>query len=127
MNDRAVTLPQVLLISHVDEFGSASLAELADESPASIPALSQMIDRLVQQGLLDRAEDPVDRRRKAIRITRQARGFLRKLQAARSADYELGLMSVSQGVRAQMVDVLERAVVEIEAGRQSNRRREVAP
>lgn len=31
MNDAAVTLPQVLLLSRVEKFGSASLAELADE------------------------------------------------------------------------------------------------
>jgi DNA-binding MarR family transcriptional regulator len=122
MNEAAVTLPQVLLISRVDGFGSASLAELADESSASIPALSQMIDRLVQQGLLDRAEDPVDRRRKAIRVTPQARALLRKLEAARSADFELGLMSVSLDVRAQMVAVLERAVFEIERERRRHQR-----
>ena len=122
MNDAAVTLPQVLLMSRAERFGSASLAELGDESSASIPALSQMVDRLVQQGWLDRAEDPVDRRRKAIRITARASAFLRKLEAARSADFDLGLRSVSEDLQAQLATALERAVIEIESARQRRRR-----
>ena len=45
----------------------------------SLAAASQMIDRLVQQGLLDRAVDPVDRRRKILATTTAAQSLLRKL------------------------------------------------
>src|SRR5579863_5603414 len=83
MNKAAVTLPQVLLISRVERLGSASLSDLVEGSSASAAALSQMIERLVQQGLLRRAEDPVDRRRKAIGATPRARALLRRLEAAR--------------------------------------------
>ena len=121
MNDAAVTLPQVLLLSRVEKFGSASLAELADESSASIPALSQMIDRLVRQGWLDRTEDPHDRRRKAIRVTPRAGDLLRNLATARSADFDLGLSLVSEELRAQLANALERAVVEIESARLASR------
>jgi hypothetical protein len=61
MNDAAVTLPQVLLMSRVERFGSASLSNLAEGSTTSLAALSQIIERLVQQGLLSRAEDAIDR------------------------------------------------------------------
>jgi DNA-binding MarR family transcriptional regulator len=122
MNDAAVTLPQVLLLSRAERLGSASLAELADESSASIPALSQMADRLVHQGWLDRAEDPVDRRRKAIRITARAGAFLRKLEAARSEDFDLGLRPVGPDVQAQLATALERAVSAIESAREDRRR-----
>ena len=122
MNDAGLTLQQVLLMSRVEEFGSASLAELADESPASLPALSQMVDRIVQKGWLDRSEDSIDRRRKAIRITPRAGVFLRRLEAARSADFELGLKPVSENLKAQLAAALERAAVEIESARQGKRR-----
>lgn len=117
MNDAAVTLPQVLLMSRVERFGSASLSDLAAGSATSLAALSQMIERLVQQGLLSRAEDATDRRRKAVRLTRRARGLLRKLKAARSADYELGLSSVSRELRLQLVNVIERVIGDIEDAR----------
>jgi DNA-binding MarR family transcriptional regulator len=123
MNNAAVTLPQVLLMSRVDRLGSASLSDLARGSNATVAAMSQMIERLVQQQWLYRAEDPVDRRRKAIAATPRARAFLRKLEAARSAEYELGLACVGPELRAQMAMLLTRAAAEIEHGRGDDRRR----
>jgi DNA-binding MarR family transcriptional regulator len=117
MNEASVTLPQVLLISRVERVGSASLSDLAEDSSASVAALSQMIERLVQQALLRRAEDPLDRRRKAIGATPRARALLRKLEAARSADYELGLVSLDPELRTRLAAMLERAVAHIERAR----------
>lgn len=119
MNDEAITLPQVLLMSRIERLGSASLSDLAEGSLTSTAALSQMIERLVRQGLLDRAEDAADRRRKAIRITPRAQALLRKLKAARSAEYELGLSPLSQGLREQLVALLERVAADIESARES--------
>ena len=121
MSDAAVTLPQVLLLHRVVEAGSASFSDLAADSNASAAAMSQMIDRLVQQGLLRRAEDPLDRRRKAIAATTRAHAFLRKLAAARSADYQLGLAPLSRELRAQLASALERAAGEIENAREQRR------
>jgi DNA-binding MarR family transcriptional regulator len=120
MNDAGVTLSQVLLISRVEFAGAASLAELAEQSPASTPALSQMVERLVQQDLLDRQEDPSDRRRKVIRATARAGVLMRKLEAARSADYELGLTPLSETARAELARALERAARELEAARRAD-------
>ena len=117
MNDAAVTLPQLLLLSCVEQLGSASLAAIRDASSSSAPALSQMIDRLVRQGWLDRAEDSADRRRKSIRVTPQGRDLLRNVEAARSADFASGLNAVSEELRAQLATLLERAVAEIESAR----------
>ncbi len=114
MNDAAVTLPQVLLLNHVERRGTASPSDLAGTVHVSLPAVSQMIDRLVQQGLLSRTEDPVDRRRKSLATTARARSVLRKLGAARSAEYELGLAPVSPGLLAQLTDLIERIVSELE-------------
>lgn len=122
MNEAAVTLPQVLLLSRVEQLGSASLAKLGAGASASIPALSQMVDRLVQQELLTRVEDPVDRRRKAIRLTARASALLGKIEAARSAEYERGLRLVSVALRAEMTAAIERAIVEIEAANEGERR-----
>jgi DNA-binding MarR family transcriptional regulator len=115
MNDAAITLPQVLLMSRVERFGSASLSDLGEGSSPSAAALSQMVERLVRQGLLARAEDASDRRRKAIRTTPRARALLRKFAAARSADYELGLSPLSQELRRQLVAVLESVIANVQS------------
>lgn len=117
MNDAAVTLPQVLLMSRIERFGSASLSDLAQGAGVSPAALSQMIDRLVRQGLLDRTEDAFDRRRKAIRLTPPAHEFLRKLEAARSAEYQLGLSLLDQELQEELAAVLERVIASIDDAR----------
>ncbi len=114
MNAAAVTLPQVLLLSQVERRGSASPSELAEAAHASLSAVSQMLDRLVQQGLLDRTDDPRDRRRKSLATTASARALLRKLGAARSAEYELGLASVPSVLLAQLTSAIDRVASEFE-------------
>jgi DNA-binding MarR family transcriptional regulator len=121
MNDANVTLPQVVLISRVERLGSASLSDLAEGAVVSPAAISQMIDRLVQQGLLHRAEDPIDRRRKAIGVTSRASALLRKLEAARSADYKQGLTPLAHDLRAQLAMTIDRAVAEIENAQAGDR------
>jgi DNA-binding MarR family transcriptional regulator len=127
MSDAAVTLPQVLLLNHVERRGTVSPSELAESLHASLSAVSQMIDRLVQQGLLSRTEDPVDRRRKSLATTASARGFLRKLGAARSAEYDLGLAAVSPGLLAQLKDLIERVISELERSRIDDAKRDPRP
>jgi DNA-binding MarR family transcriptional regulator len=119
MMNAGITLPQVLLVSHVERRGAASPSELAEAMHASLPATSQMIDRLVQQGMLHRSEDPVDRRRKTVTTTPAVRAFLRELRAARSADYDVGLATVTPELRARLVALLERVVAKVEAGREN--------
>src|SRR5215831_117809 len=72
MTEAGVTLPQVLLLSRVEQQGAVSLSWLAENMRSSAPAVSQMVDRLVQQGFLERTEDPLDRRRKSLRASAAA-------------------------------------------------------
>jgi DNA-binding MarR family transcriptional regulator len=117
MNEAAVTLPQVLLLSHVERCAATSPTEIAAAMGASLPAASQMIDRLVQEGLLDRAEDPADRRRKTVATTVDARAVLRKIRTARSTEYGRGLAAVSPDLLVQMAALLERVVAQLEGAR----------
>jgi DNA-binding MarR family transcriptional regulator len=122
MGEAGVTLPQVLLMSHIQRRGKASLSVLAQAMHVSLPAMSQMIERLVQQGLLDRGEDSTDRRRKSVAITATASSFLRKLEATRSREYELGLGSISRERLGQLATVLESVVAELESTGSGGRR-----
>lgn len=116
MSDAAVTLPQVLLLSQVERGETTSPSDVAEAMRVSLPAASQMIDRLVQQGLLERAEDPEDRRRKTLAVTTDARALLRKLREARGADYERGLAPVDRKLLSDMVALVDRVVAQLEGG-----------
>jgi len=121
MEKAGITLPQVLLMSQVQRRGTASPSVLAEAMRASLPAVSQMIDRLVQQGFLDRREDAADRRRKCVATTGTADSFLKKLQAARSREYEIGLGSVSPELLAQLATVLASVRSQLENAHSSGR------
>jgi DNA-binding MarR family transcriptional regulator len=117
MSEEGVTLPQVLLMDCIATLQEASISELAKISPGSAAAVSQMVDRLVRQGLLKRTEDPADRRRKAVSVSTAGVALLRELERARVADYALGLSCVSAKLRADLSRLLERAIAEIEQTR----------
>src|SRR2546423_8684524 len=58
MSDASVTVPQVLLLNHVTHGRATSASELATVMRVSLPAVSQMIDRLAPPGFVQRREGP---------------------------------------------------------------------
>jgi len=121
MNEASVTLPQVLLMNRIAAIGATSPSDIALEAQASAPAASQMIERLFRQGLLRRIEDPSDRRRKVISLSPAARSLLRKLEAARAADYELGLATLGADLKSAMAALLRQAADELQGAPSSAR------
>ena len=95
MQSAELTLPQVLLLSRVAHGAAASTSALAAAAGGSLPAASQMIDRLVRLGYLKRTEDAIDRRRSFLTVTSRGQAVLRKLAAARIAEYARGLARAS--------------------------------
>lgn len=59
---------------HIHRHGSCGVTDLGDHLDVTSAAASQMLERLVQQGLIVRSEDPEDRRVKQIALT--DKGFL---------------------------------------------------
>src|ERR1043166_2631748 len=53
----------VALLAHVGTEGARSVSELARELGLSLPAASTLARDLEEHGLLERSEDPTDRRR----------------------------------------------------------------
>ncbi len=69
MQQTGLSGPQIhalLYIFHAGECRVSEIAALSDSSPA---AASQLVERLVQQGLVQRTEDPANRRIKQLRLT----------------------------------------------------------
>jgi len=114
LSEFSVTLHQVLLLNKLDNLGDSTLSEMADLMRMSAASISQMIDRLVEIGLVARTEDQADRRRKRIAVTLKGRRLLKRLYEARSADYLAGSAPLSQSVRADLARALAAALSELE-------------
>ena len=72
-----------LMRLHHDEH--CGVGDIANQMSISNAAASQLIDKLVQQGLVERTEDPADRRAKRLSITAAGQRLLDLSREARLA------------------------------------------
>lgn len=68
-SEPALTTAQQRVLVAVDGAESIHLAELSRRVRRGTPAVSEIVEQLVRQGLVDRQPDETDRRRAVLRIT----------------------------------------------------------
>jgi DNA-binding MarR family transcriptional regulator len=69
MRQRGLSMPQINALMHIYHSGQCQLSDIGALTDSSKPAASQLVERLVCQGLVERSEDPLDRRIKILRLT----------------------------------------------------------
>jgi DNA-binding MarR family transcriptional regulator len=63
------SVAQVNALFRLRHMGTCGVSDLGEELGVSHPAASQLLEKLVQQGLVMRTEDPQDRRNKRIALS----------------------------------------------------------
>lgn len=63
------SMPQFFLLMHLRHREHCGISDLSEHMDTSTAAVSQLVDKLVQAGLLMRAEDPNDRRAKQVMLS----------------------------------------------------------
>ena len=71
MHETGLSRPQIHALLHIFHAGECQISEIGALSDSSPAAASQLVERLVQQGLVQRSEDPANRRIKKLRLTGQ--------------------------------------------------------
>jgi DNA-binding MarR family transcriptional regulator len=64
-----LSMPQFGILMHLYYSTNCGISHLGEYMDISAPAASQIVDRLVQHGLVERTEDPNDRRAKQLTLT----------------------------------------------------------
>jgi DNA-binding MarR family transcriptional regulator len=113
LTEAGLTLPQVLFLTRLRQAGESTPSELAERLNISLPAVSQMVDRLFKLGFLTRREDEGDRRRKRLAVTPAVDRMLDKLVRARAAEYAKGTSRLSPALRRELAAALAKAVREL--------------
>jgi DNA-binding MarR family transcriptional regulator len=67
--ESGLSMSQISALFHLQRMGSTGVTDLGDHLGVTSAAVSQMLERLVQQGLILRSENPSDRRVKQIVLT----------------------------------------------------------
>jgi len=85
IKENDLSMSQMGALMNIHRLGVCSVSDIGDELGVTSAAASQMLERLVQQGLIERTEDPGDRRAKQIVLTEKGRQMIRKSFDARQA------------------------------------------
>ena len=64
-----LSMPQFSILMQLHHKGPCGMSEVSERFDISAAAASQLVEKLVQSGHLERAEDPSDRRAKLLRLS----------------------------------------------------------
>ena len=111
-----LTMQQVRVLGHVAKEPGLSGHELGERLGVSAPTASGLVDRLVEKGLITRADDLVDRRVRRLHPTAAGLKVIREMdsmfdQTLRAVTGELSLadLKLLRDASTVMLDALRRA------------------
>ncbi len=105
--ESGLTMPQIGALFRIFHKGNTAVSDVGEELGVTRAAASQMLERLVQQGLILRSEDPVDRRMKQIVLTGKGRQLLQESIRARQSWYEHLASALSASEKEQVMAALK--------------------
>ncbi|MGH8986220.1 MAG: MarR family winged helix-turn-helix transcriptional regulator [Acidimicrobiia bacterium] len=106
-----VSPTQAAVLATIDRRGPLTLGELAEAERVQPPTITAAVDRLEQQGLVQRRRDAPDRRVVGVQLTAAGEALLDQTRSRKSAYLEQRLGAVSARDRATLeraASILER-------------------
>ena len=73
-----LSMPQLGVLMQLHYRGNCGVSDISDRFDITNAAASQMVDKLVQSQLIQREEDPQDRRAKLLNLTEKARELMQR-------------------------------------------------
>jgi DNA-binding MarR family transcriptional regulator len=101
-----LSMPQFSVLMQLHHKGACGMSEISEQFEVTPAAASQLVDKLVQSGLIKREEDPSDRRAKVLDITDKGRTLIQQgiEERYRWVDELAGRLTVDE--RAQVSEAL---------------------
>jgi len=100
------SMTQIATLFMIHRKGTSCVSEIGDELTITSPAASQLLERLFQQGLILRSEDPANRRMKQIVLTDKGRQVLQESIDARQSWFVDLASTLSESEKEQVVAAL---------------------
>lgn len=113
MAEAELTLPQIVALQALGSGGPRNISAIAALLGLSLPASSQLIERLVRRGLVERSEDAADRRQKRVGITVEGARLIERLGQSRSGEFEAAFASLPGAVQDQLAAALRAAIEQL--------------
>lgn len=102
-----LSMSQFGILMQLQHQHGCGVLDISNRMRISGPAASQLIDKLVQGGLLERAEDPHDRRAKRLQLSSAGLALLQASQAARHATIEAFIQQLDPAELQQVSQAMQ--------------------
>lgn len=109
--EKNYSIEQLNALYRIYHRGHCGVSDLGEEMGVSRAAASQLLERLVQQGLAVRSEDPLDRRNKRVALTEAGEAIVQESMAARQGWLDR-LAETLAPAEQQQVDAALRLLIE---------------
>jgi DNA-binding MarR family transcriptional regulator len=106
MSARGLSIPQLLCLQHLREFGPLTSGALAKAMALSPPTITGILDRLELRGLLNRERRPEDKRRVLVGLTPAGRNLANAAPSSLEKQLGRALSGLSRSERAAIHEAI---------------------
>jgi len=113
-----LSMPQFSILMQLHHKGAFGMSEVSERFEITAAAASQLVDKLVQNGFVQREEDPKDRRAKLLNLTDKGKKLIQKGtdERYRWVDELTEKLSAEQRNKViEALNIMTNAVKELEA------------
>lgn len=118
-----LSMPQFGILMQLHYRGNCGVSDISDRFDITNAAASQLVDKLVQSGLIQREEDPHDRRAKLLNLTEKGRALIQQgiEERYRWVDQLAGKLTAEERAKvAKALTILTETAREVETGMQAH-------
>jgi len=101
-----LSMPQFSVLMRLHYRGGCGISDISEHLGVTAAAASQLVDRLVQGGMLERVEDPQDRRAKQVTLSTKGRALIAAGVEARNQWTEQLTTQLTAEERAEAIHAL---------------------
>ena len=112
-----LSMPQISILMQLHHKGPCGMSEVSNRFDISAAAASQLVEKLVHAGYLERAEDPTDRRAKLLTLSPKGEELIQRGTEERYHwldDLTSKLSTVEQTKVVEALDILTKAAQTLE-------------
>ncbi len=117
--EKNYSIPQLKTLIHLAQHQECNVSGLGEEFGVTNAAISQVMDKLVQQGLVLRSEDPQDRRQKVLVLTEEGKQIAEESQLERHK-WLTNLINILSQQEIEQIDAVLRLLIEKAASIEEN-------
>ena len=102
-----LSMPQFSILMQLHHKGPCGMSTISERFDITAAAASQLVEKLVQGGYLERAEDPNDRRAKLLRLSKEGAKLVSQGMEERYRWMDELVSALNEDEQAQVTEALE--------------------